>query len=94
MSQRVYINAQQCAAYLRTIGVDVDAMTEGAWAVREAEHRATRRANRAELKRSCGHFRTHWTKVVHEGGCTNVKYCSDCRVALEYSGASLGYDRA
>jgi hypothetical protein len=90
---RVNINAARCASYLRSIGVIVSDDMASAWGQRERDHRARKRAHNRELKRSCGHFRTHWCKVHHADGTTDVRHCSDCGVAVEYRGASITVTR-
>ena len=72
------VNAEKCVAYLRRIGIEITESTAAAWIAREEDDRARRRAARAELKRSCGHFRTRETRVIHDGGDEMVTNCSDC----------------
>lgn len=79
---RVHINAKHCAEYLRIIGVDVSPAVESEWIQRETDEREARAARRAELKRSCGHFRTYETRVVSDAGSVIVTYCHDCQRAV------------
>lgn len=80
---RVHMNAARCAEYLRGIGVSVTEAVEGEWVEIERETRATRRANRRELKRSCGHFSTHDTTIhTWDDGSWIATYCSDCQIEL------------
>ena len=90
----VSINAVRCVEYLRRIGVDVTDDQASQWQTREALDRAEKRINRAELKRSCGHFRTYWCKVYHTNGLTEVKICSDCGLSIEYRGAGFAEKEA
>jgi hypothetical protein len=85
----VNINATRCAEYLRMIGVPVSDGLAAAWVTQESDHRARKRAHNRELKKSCGHFRAHWTRVHHGGGTTDVRNCIDCGAFIEYRGASL-----
>lgn len=75
------VNARVCAEYLRSIGVNVPDEQAQAWAEQEKETRRRKRAHKAELKRSCGHFRTHETRIYSDRGSVTVTYCSDCRIA-------------
>lgn len=73
------INAMKCAAYLGAIGVDIGPETAALWSATEREHRSKARARRAELKKSCGHFRRDETRVISdECGDQRVTNCRDC----------------
>lgn len=71
-------NAQKCAEYLRYIGLDVSPETEAAWVQRQKEFRADNRRRNAELKRTCGHFRTYECKIYSMDGAEVVTACWDC----------------
>lgn len=72
------INASRCIDYLRAVGVVVTDETAAAWVTQEKDHRAANRARNRELKRSCGHFRTHVTTIYSEAGREDMTTCSDC----------------
>jgi hypothetical protein len=72
------INASKCITYLTSIGVRVSETDAKAWLQQERYYRAKRRAHRRELKKSCGHFRTHQTTIVSDAGTQLVTYCDDC----------------
>jgi hypothetical protein len=76
------INASKCVDYLRYMGIEVSDEQAQAWEAHEKEERKRRRAHNRELKRSCGHFRTHDTRIYSERGAELVTYCSDCRIEL------------
>jgi hypothetical protein len=77
------INVAKTVEYLRYMGIDVTDEQAEAWAETERETRAKRRRHRAELKRTCGHFRTYWCTIVSNEGTVYVRTCSDCRRHVE-----------
>lgn len=76
------INVAKCVAYLRRIGLDISETTRGEWLAHEANERTRRRAHNRELKKSCGHFRTHDCRVVSQGSDVVITYCNDCHRAV------------
>lgn len=51
---------------------------------RAAEERVQKQKAAAErAKKSCGHFRTYWCAVYSDAGAQSVRYCHDCRAAVE-----------
>lgn len=84
------INAKRCAEYMRQMGLDVSPEKEAWWCALEKGTRLARRAHKAELKRSCGHFNTYWSTIYHSGGKTEARCCRECHQYVEYRGASMG----
>lgn len=78
------MNVADAVEYLRSIGVDVGEETAHAWNEQQTVHRLERRRHKAELKRSCGHFRTYWCTIRSAEGTVYAKSCRDCRKYVEY----------
>ena len=91
---RVHINAARCAEYLRGVGLSVPDEVRDAWLAQEWLCREQAKANRNELKKSCGHFASSWCIVRHSGGRTDVRSCDVCQKPLEYRGVSLNAEGA
>jgi hypothetical protein len=75
-------NASKCVEYLRYIGIEVTDEQAQAWITQEKRERQRRRAHNREVKRSCGHFRTHDTRIFSDKGAVLATYCSECRLHL------------
>jgi hypothetical protein len=81
---RVNMNATACIGYLRRIGVEVRPDDATAWVATEHEYRARRRAHNRELKKSCGHFSTHETKIISDDWSGIAVTCNECRRVVKY----------